>query len=83
MIAILDNASQSSLLNELSAKKAYERMRNFRNKSSYADTFGKDAEADHESSILTFKKFKDLPYTSVLRSNSDQLDNIRKFQFHP
>lgn len=41
-------------------------MQNVRTKSSYADTFGKDAEADHESSILTFKQFKELPYSHLL-----------------
>lgn len=41
-------------------------MQNMRNKSSYAETYGKDAEADHESSILAFKKFSDLPYTNLL-----------------
>jgi len=42
-----------------------------RNRSSYAETYGKDAAADHESSILTFKNFKDLPYVSVLNSGRE------------
>ncbi|CAI2370596.1 unnamed protein product [Moneuplotes crassus] len=76
-----DSGSQSSLLNDLSAKKAYERMQNMRNRSSYADTFGKDAEADHESSILTFKRFKDLPYTSVLRSCEGSVPRYERKSF--
>ena len=67
---MVDNRSDTSLMNELSAKKAYERMQNERNRSSYANTYGKDAEADHESSILAFKKFKDLPYANLLANNS-------------
>jgi len=52
-------------------------MQNMRNRSSYAETYGKDAEADHESSILTFKQFKDLPYVSVLQSGkSSVIDKI-------
>lgn len=59
-------------MNDLSARKAYERMQNARNKSSYADVYGKDAEADHDSSILTFKKFTDLPYTHLLSNGQGE-----------
>lgn len=56
---------EEASLNKLSARKAYERLQTLRNKSSYADTYGKEAEADHDSSILTFKKLKDLACSEV------------------
>lgn len=45
-------------------------MQNERNRSSYANTYGKDAEADHDSSILAFKQFKDLPYANLLSNDN-------------
>lgn len=63
-------AREELSFNQLSARKAYERMSQERNVSSYAASFGKEAEADHDSSILTFKKMKDLACAQVLNSNA-------------
>lgn len=55
IFVVLDQASQASMLNELSARKAYERMQNMRSKSSYADTFGGQVVSDLGQQIQTSK----------------------------
>lgn len=53
-------------LHKMSVRKATDKMTSLRNKSSYVDTFGKDAEADHASSILHFKRLDEVPCSKIL-----------------
>lgn len=58
--------------NQVSAKRAYEHMQKIRNVSSYAQSFGKEAEADHDSSILIFKRLKDVACSQILDARAYQ-----------